>query len=55
MSTTRMSRQGCAITVLGGPTAVVDIGYLGIGGYPAFDDCGRAAGSAAVPACRRRR
>ncbi|MFD4974383.1 hypothetical protein [Streptomyces sp. NPDC058424] len=52
MSTTRMSRQECAITILGGPAAVINIGDLRIVSDPAFDESGRAAGSAHV---RRRR
>ncbi|MGW4822986.1 hypothetical protein ACWEP4_29325 [Streptomyces sp. NPDC004227] len=55
MTTTRLSRQECAITIRGGPTAVIDIGDLRIVSDPTFDECGRAAGSAHVPACRRRR
>ncbi|MEV4173016.1 MBL fold metallo-hydrolase [Nonomuraea sp. NPDC049709] len=40
MTTTRLSRQECAITVLGGPTAVIDIGGLRIVSDPTFDEAG---------------
>lgn len=37
---TGLSRQECAITVLGGPTAVIDIGGLRIVSDPTFDEAG---------------
>ncbi|MEW2286810.1 MBL fold metallo-hydrolase [Streptomyces sp. NPDC047841] len=37
---TGLSRQECAVTVLGGPTAVIDIGGLRIVSDPTFDDAG---------------
>jgi L-ascorbate metabolism protein UlaG (beta-lactamase superfamily) len=37
---TGLSRQGSAITVLGGPTAVIDLGGLRIVSDPTFDDAG---------------
>jgi len=40
MSTTGLSRQECAITVLGGPTAVIDMGGLRIVSDPTFDEPG---------------
>lgn len=40
MTTTRLSRQECAVTVLGGPTAVIDIGGLRIVSDPTFDEAG---------------
>ncbi|MGV9351335.1 MBL fold metallo-hydrolase [Streptomyces spiralis] len=40
MTTAELSRQACAITVLGGPTAVIDIGGLRIVSDPTFDDAG---------------
>lgn len=40
MSTTRLSWQECAIILLGGPTAVIDIGGLRIVGDPTFDGPG---------------
>lgn len=36
----RLSRQQCAVTVLGGPTAVIDLGGLRIVSDPTFDDAG---------------
>ncbi|MFE7212257.1 hypothetical protein ACFY0A_28205 [Streptomyces sp. NPDC001698] len=50
MTTTRLSRHECAITIRGGPTAVIDVGHPRIVSDPALDECGRAAGSAHVPA-----
>ncbi|MEU9411882.1 MBL fold metallo-hydrolase [Streptomyces sp. NPDC048281] len=38
--TTALSRQDCAITVLGGPTAVIDIGGLRVVSDPTFDPAG---------------
>jgi L-ascorbate metabolism protein UlaG (beta-lactamase superfamily) len=35
-----MPRQECAITILGGPTAVIDLGGLRIVSDPTFDDAG---------------
>ncbi|KUN82551.1 Zn-dependent hydrolase [Streptomyces bungoensis] len=35
-----LARQECAITVLGGPTAVIDVGGLRIVSDPTFDDAG---------------
>ncbi|MFE7707623.1 MBL fold metallo-hydrolase [Streptomyces sp. NPDC057486] len=40
MSTTSLSRQECAITILGGPTAVIDLGGLRIVSDPTFDGPG---------------
>ncbi|MFC9503501.1 MBL fold metallo-hydrolase [Streptomyces sp. NPDC057002] len=37
---TGLSREDCAITVLGGPTAVIDIGGLRIVSDPTFDEAG---------------
>ncbi|MGW2459680.1 MBL fold metallo-hydrolase [Streptomyces argyrophyllae] len=37
---TGLPRQECAVTVLGGPTAVIDIGGLRIVSDPTFDDAG---------------
>ncbi|POX40824.1 MBL fold metallo-hydrolase, partial [Streptomyces sp. Ru72] len=37
---TGLSRQECAVTVLGGPTAVIDIGGLRIVSDPTFDEAG---------------
>lgn len=37
---TGLSRQDCAVTVLGGPTAVIDIGGLRIVSDPTFDAAG---------------
>ncbi|MFF0837731.1 MULTISPECIES: hypothetical protein [unclassified Streptomyces] len=37
--TTELARQECAI-ILGGPTAVIDVGGLRIVGDPTFDDAG---------------
>ncbi|MGW4042494.1 hypothetical protein [Streptomyces sp. NPDC004721] len=41
MTTTRRSRQERAITIRGGPTAVIDIGDLRIASDPTFDERGR--------------
>ncbi|MGX1675896.1 MBL fold metallo-hydrolase [Streptomyces sp. NPDC055400] len=38
MSTTPLPRQECAITILGGPTAVIDLGGLRIVSDPTFDE-----------------
>ncbi|WP_235215265.1 MBL fold metallo-hydrolase [Phaeacidiphilus oryzae] len=38
MSSTELARQECAVTILGGPTAVLDIGGLRIVSDPTFDD-----------------
>jgi L-ascorbate metabolism protein UlaG (beta-lactamase superfamily) len=40
MTTPRLPRQECAIAVLGGPTAVIDIGGLRIVSDPTFDEAG---------------
>lgn len=40
MTSTRLSRQECAVTVLGGPTAVIDMGGLRIVSDPTFDEPG---------------
>jgi L-ascorbate metabolism protein UlaG (beta-lactamase superfamily) len=40
MTTAGLSREKCAITVLGGPTTVIDIGGLRIVSDPTFDDAG---------------
>ncbi|GHB85824.1 hypothetical protein GCM10010347_65990 [Streptomyces cirratus] len=40
MNTTVLARQECAITVLGGPTAVLDLGGLRIVSDPTFDEPG---------------
>ncbi|WP_425826336.1 MBL fold metallo-hydrolase [Streptomyces fractus] len=40
MSTTSLPRQECAITILGGPTAVIDLGGLRIVSDPTFDEPG---------------
>ncbi|MET8767137.1 MBL fold metallo-hydrolase [Streptomyces sp. NPDC004658] len=37
---TGLSRQACAVTVLGGPTAVIDIGGLRVVSDPTFDEAG---------------
>ncbi|MFE0450218.1 MBL fold metallo-hydrolase [Streptomyces sp. NPDC058914] len=40
MTTTELPRQECAVTVLGGPTAVIDMGGLRIVSDPTFDEAG---------------
>ncbi|MFE2631253.1 MBL fold metallo-hydrolase, partial [Streptomyces sp. NPDC059374] len=40
MTTTPLARQDCAVTVLGGPTAVIDMGGLRIVSDPTFDEAG---------------
>ncbi|MER6345154.1 MBL fold metallo-hydrolase [Streptomyces sp. NPDC001595] len=40
MATTTLPRQDCAVTVLGGPTAVIDLGGLRIVSDPTFDEAG---------------
>ncbi|WP_327111419.1 MBL fold metallo-hydrolase [Streptomyces sp. NBC_01341] len=40
MTTTELARQNCAVTVLGGPTAVIDMGGLRIVSDPTFDEPG---------------
>ncbi|TYB64827.1 MBL fold metallo-hydrolase [Nonomuraea sp. PA05] len=40
MTTTTPARQECAITVLGGPTAVIDLGGLRLVSDPTFDEAG---------------
>ncbi|MGW5061384.1 MBL fold metallo-hydrolase [Streptomyces sp. NPDC004096] len=40
MTSTELSRQDCAVTVLGGPTAVIDMGGLRLVSDPTFDDPG---------------
>ncbi|MFD7405971.1 MBL fold metallo-hydrolase [Streptomyces sp. NPDC059866] len=40
MTSTELARQECAVTVLGGPTAVIDIGGLRLVSDPTFDEPG---------------
>ncbi|MHB9855984.1 MBL fold metallo-hydrolase [Streptomyces krungchingensis] len=40
MTNRELSRQDCAVTVLGGPTAVIDIGGLRLVSDPTFDEPG---------------
>ncbi|MEU1199933.1 MBL fold metallo-hydrolase [Streptomyces sp. NPDC005813] len=40
MTNRELSRQDCAVTVLGGPTAVIDMGGLRLVSDPTFDDPG---------------
>ncbi|MGV9642009.1 MBL fold metallo-hydrolase [Streptomyces sp. NPDC003514] len=40
MTTTPLARQDCAVAVLGGPTAVIDMGGLRIVSDPTFDEAG---------------
>ncbi|WP_329042722.1 MBL fold metallo-hydrolase [Streptomyces sp. NBC_00178] len=40
MTTTELARRTCAVTVLGGPTAVIDMGGLRIVSDPTFDEPG---------------
>ncbi|MFI5998402.1 MBL fold metallo-hydrolase [Streptomyces sp. NPDC051362] len=40
MTSEELARQDCAVTILGGPTAVIDIGGLRVVSDPTFDDPG---------------
>jgi hypothetical protein len=53
MTSPVLPRQECAITVLGGPTAVIDVGGLRIVSAPTFHDAGSGAHTADGPQPQR--